>query len=275
MKTYFCLAIAFSVGNCGLWIADCELKCNASSSFIAAEDAKKEPPKLDPIIIQDQLAGSDPLDLTSSQPAKIHIVKLLGGKSYRVLMVKKDSKQNLNPFLRIEDGEFKQLAANAHPNGVRFKFDSLKDGDYRFVATTQGGTGEYILKIIPFELLKIQAHEPGKTHDVPAGGLEYESKLDAKDASDTVRKGHHAKVFLVKMLKNKTYTIEMDSTLPLDAYLRFEDGKGKQLAEDDDGGGFPNARIVYQAPEDGVYRIIATTFQGGAQGNFILRVRDE
>jgi hypothetical protein len=48
-----------------------------------------------------------------------------------------------------------------------------------------------------------------------------------------------------------------------DSYLRLENPFGQQVAEDDDGGGFPNAKIVYLVPQSGNYRIIATSFNGG------------
>jgi hypothetical protein len=61
----------------------------------------------------------------------------------------------------------------------------------------------------------------------------------------------------------------------LDAYLRLENPKGNQVAEDDDGGDGPNARIIYKAEETGDYKIIATTFAGGATGKFHLTARDK
>jgi len=41
--------------------------------------------------------------------------------------------------------------------------------------------------------------------------------------------------------------------LPLDAVLKIEDATGKVLGEDDDGGGAPDARLVWTAPADGSY----------------------
>lgn len=70
----------------------------------------------------------------------------------------------------------------------------------------------------------------------------------------------------------KRYTIDLVSR-DFDAYLRLEDSTGKQLAEDDDSGGNLNARIVFQAPKDDTYWIIATTFLGGT-GNYTLSIRE-
>ena len=60
-----------------------------------------------------------------------------------------------------------------------------------------------------------------------------------------------------------------------DAYLRLEDADGKQLAEDDDGGEDQNARLRFQAPKTGTYRIIATTFAANEFGAYIFMIREE
>ena len=71
-----------------------------------------------------------------------------------------------------------------------------------------------------------------------------------------------------------TYIIEMKTTdKTLDPYLILEDAKGKELARDDDSGGFPNAKIVFRAPADGVYRIICTSFNPDETGSYTLSVR--
>jgi hypothetical protein len=57
-----------------------------------------------------------------------------------------------------------------------------------------------------------------------------------------------------------------------DAYLRLENSKKEQLAQDDDSGGNLNARIIFTTREDGVYRVIATTYRPDATGKFQLRI---
>jgi hypothetical protein len=76
------------------------------------------------------------------------------------------------------------------------------------------------------------------------------------------------------MLPGFAYTIDMASkTKDFDCFLRLEDSGGKQLMENDDGGGQMNSRIVYRPSRADSYRIFATTFEPGQTGAFHLRVR--
>jgi formylglycine-generating enzyme required for sulfatase activity len=104
------------------------------------------------------------------------------------------------------------------------------------------------------------------------GGIaEVHNKLVRKSTLDTVRRSSYCKVFIIYFKAGRTYQIDMVSK-HIDSYLRLEDSNFHQLAADDDGGGFPNARIVFNCRKDGAYRIICTTYQGGATGAFALRV---
>ncbi len=59
----------------------------------------------------------------------------------------------------------------------------------------------------------------------------------------------------------------------LDPYLVLFDAAGKQLAEDDGGGGL-SARIVFRAEKGDTYRIRSTSFNAG-RGAFTLTVREQ
>jgi HEAT repeat protein len=95
--------------------------------------------------------------------------------------------------------------------------------------------------------------------------------LTAGDPFDSRRTQMFHVVHTYKMKAGQTYTIKLNSQW--DNYLRLENAKGVQLAEDDDGDGFPNARIIFAAKEDGWYRIIVTSFAPQASGPYTLTVR--
>ncbi|MBA2224583.1 serine/threonine-protein kinase [Thermogemmata fonticola] len=81
-------------------------------------------------------------------------------------------------------------------------------------------------------------------------------------------------IYQVRLEKDVEYVIGLTSPDPkaLDPYLLVSDDKNKQLAEDADSGGNQNARLVFRAPADGVYRLHATSYNQG-QGDFTLTVR--
>jgi len=95
--------------------------------------------------------------------------------------------------------------------------------------------------------------------------LDVKGKLTNDDPEDTVflvkgqTKFSRCKTYPVRLKKGEVYQIDMVST-EIDSFLRLVDPFGKEVARDDDGGGFPDARIRHMAGETGVYKIVATCF---------------
>ena len=121
-----------------------------------------------------------------------------------------------------------------------------------------------VQKIAQAALAQIRADPNGKDFEV-------QGVLTPGDPFDRVRTQHFHVVHTYRMKAGTTYTIDLRSQW--DNYLRLENSRGLQLAQDDDSGGFPNARIVFRAPEDGWYRLIVTTYSAGASGPYTLKVR--
>jgi serine protease Do len=112
-----------------------------------------------------------------------------------------------------------------------------------------------------------------------AGGkvvFERKDILTADDPGDAVKKDSHCKVYPFRMTAGTTYTLDLISGDPtgkkLDTFLRLEGPDGREVAQDDDGGGFPHSRIVYKPVKDGDFRIIATSFEAKQTGAFTLRI---
>lgn len=115
----------------------------------------------------------------------------------------------------------------------------------------------------------------GKSRTVAKNGLTINGQLTLTDPFDPVLPhAPRCKVYLVNLDANVRYTIDMVST-EFDAYLRLENEKFLNLAEDDDSGGNLNARIIFVPAQTGPYRIIATSFEEGdiGIGRFTLTVR--
>ncbi len=99
--------------------------------------------------------------------------------------------------------------------------------------------------------------------------------LAANDPRDRARPNSVCKVYTVSLTAGKTYQIDLIAKEPgIDPYLRLEDPAGNPLAQDDDSGGFPNARLLFVCPQNGEYRLVATTFAGGT-GSFTLKVAEQ
>ena len=82
------------------------------------------------------------------------------------------------------------------------------------------------------------------------------------------------KLHKVTLKKDQSYVIDQVSN-QLDSYLILVDAKGRTVAEDDDGGGNLNARIIYRPSEEGEFRIIATSFLKKDTGPYTLTIRED
>ena len=81
------------------------------------------------------------------------------------------------------------------------------------------------------------------------GMAKLDSALKGDDEKDKVQK-QPCKVITVELKKNHSYKIDMTAK-EIDSYLRVENADGKELAKDDDSGGFQHARIHFYCPMDG------------------------
>ena len=101
----------------------------------------------------------------------------------------------------------------------------------------------------------------------------FDGALNKRDPFDFEREKCYRHIHEFNLKAGKTYTFDLASD-DFDSYLRLEDADGNKLAEDDDGAGFLNARIVYTAAADGPHRIIATTCDPGQFGAYRLTIRE-
>jgi thiol-disulfide isomerase/thioredoxin len=100
------------------------------------------------------------------------------------------------------------------------------------------------------------------------GRVSVEAKLTGDDPAN---QGKYFKLYKVRLQKDKTYQIDLMSK-DFDAYLLLKSGDGTMLAEDDDGGGGLNSRIVFTPRETAEYHVVATTEPRQATGEFTLVV---
>ena len=102
------------------------------------------------------------------------------------------------------------------------------------------------------------------------GKGEVKGKLDVNDPKDASRTEMYCKIYTVKLYAGKTYQFDCQSGW--DNWLRIEDAKGKQLAEDDDSGGGTDAQIIFECKTAGEYRVIVTSYEAATTGDFVVTV---
>jgi hypothetical protein len=200
-------------------------------------------------------------------PAKKHAVNLEAGQKFQIDLVAKTPK--FDPVLIIHDAAGKQIAFDDDGGGFphsRLQFQTPKTGAYTLYAAALSGEGDYVLTLKGAGT-GTAVPPKGKVLEVGAGGLKLTGALNRQTKSIA---------YQVKLEAGKSYVIEMDSPdqKALDPYIEVRDAAGKKLAEDDDGAGDLNARLVFRAPENGVYQIVARSFNQGI-GDYTLMIREE
>ena len=235
-------------------------------------DKKDEPKKTDktsafkPVEINAELTNNDGNDPKLEKPAKKYTIKLQKDKTYIFDLVSKD--KDFDPFLRLLDKNGDELAEDDDGGGdlnSRLIFSAKESGDHQIVAATlDGQVGKFSLKVREFTL-KAEA----KSREIAKGGLSITENINQNNVSDVGKLG---KLYSVTFKKGETYTIDLESAT-MDSYLYLFDSNNKLLAQDDDSGGDLNSRVVYRAPNDGVFHIIATSLDGDETGEFTLKVR--
>jgi hypothetical protein len=194
---------------------------------------------------------------------KTYTYKMIEGRSYQIDMKSKE----IDSYLRLENPEGVQVAFDDDSGGfpdARIIYRAPKTGDYTIICTTYatGSTGKFTLVVKDSDIARAAPSQP----------KELSGELTANDPKDKVRNASFAKFYPYKLEKGRTYQIDLRSK-DFDSYLRLENPAGAQVAFDDDSGGYRDARIIYQPQESGEFKIIATTFIGGA-GRFTLTVKE-
>jgi hypothetical protein len=101
-----------------------------------------------------------------------------------------------------------------------------------------------------------------------------QSRFSETRLEGTLSAKETTKVHEIKMTAANTYVIDVEIKA-VDTFLKLQDAKGKLLAKNDDiSPDNQNSRIMFTAPADGVYRIVATSFEQAGAGPYTLRMRE-
>ncbi|WRH69028.1 MAG: PPC domain-containing protein [Planktothrix sp. GU0601_MAG3] len=105
-------------------------------------------------------------------------------------------------------------------------------------------------------------------------------QLNGPEVTDTLKQGDEVlpvdnsfyHVYAFEGKAGQQVTIEMNSN-EVDSYLILLTEDGDELAQDDDGGGEKNAKIVATLPKDGTYILLVNSYEAGEAGVYRLRLK--
>src|SRR5262245_7898095 len=211
---------------------------------LGAGDKKDKKDEEKEVVVNSDLNNADLKDKVLTQSfCKTYVYKMTQGRTYQIDMISRD----FDAFLRLEDPKGDQVAADDDSGGMlnaRIIHRAAVTGDFTICAMSLGGgsTGKFTLLVKDTTRPVVKGAKDGKPVEITnnKGSGEVTSTLDAKSP---LRNDKKHQVYLFQMEAGKTYQIDMTSN-DFDSYLFLEDPNGKLLAEDDDGGGFPSAKIV-------------------------------
>jgi hypothetical protein len=197
----------------------------------------------------------------------IHKVKLEKGRIYQLFV---ESEANPPPTVSVDwqAGAIRQVYGKDFRD-VKHLFVPTTDENSFFVLPGYGSqkdaTIEYTLKIKVLDFEKPLVDEKNKLTDKDPTFLPPPDNFGPKNV--------FYKPYKVKLKEGKLVVIDMVRTAKdMDPYLFLEGPDGKIVAQDDDGGGDRNARILFTPHKDGEYRIIATTLDR-TTGEYTLTAR--
>lgn len=155
-------------------------------------------------------------------------------------------------------------------------YDALQYIDHfaRVVAVLNWLDGAGRLPPLPAEFQPQKFNVPNKCYltDLAHRGVNvFFDSLTSNDSLDRVRTGSYSKVHRLSLSAGRTYVIDLNSSA-LDPFLRIENAKGEEVAQDDDSGGNLNARFVLSPAKDDYYRLIVTTYKSAIKGTYNLSV---
>jgi hypothetical protein len=217
--------------------------------------------------------GDKGLDVKGQIKIGNHTVKMEAGKLYEI----RAQGTGFQPVVSIYPGFFRYAPGGPFEKDATTHFyvpTETKDHQLYVTPAIFGrvpeGPLDYTLKVtrVPISSKPLLKQESS----LAAGDPPYENK------KFFAKRAHH-KAFPVKLEADRFYLIDMvrkgkGFDKDIDPYLYLEDSGGQVVAQDDDGGGNLNARIVFKAQRSGDYRIIAASLNDNT-GPFTLTVRKQ
>ena len=177
------------------------------------------------------------------------------------------SSGDLDPWLQLQDSEGRVLATNDDaldgpaPRDSRISEHLVEaDGEYQIIASRYGqeagtSSGNFVLSLNEADFSGL-GNTPGTAIPLKSG---ISGRGDLNDEQ-------HLRYYQFAGAAEELVSIRMErASGSLDPLLVLSDSRSRELISDDDSAGGKNALIEdFVLPEDGVYTILATRFEGAA-----------
>lgn len=224
----------------------------------------------DGLVLKGAIAPKDPkVDVPNGKKnllSKLFDVKLLADRQYTFLLEAGDV--GLDPLLILQDAGGKALGVDDDGGGfynAKLLYTPPSNETVKVYAAAARGSGAFTLRVFETTV---------KRQAVAKGGLSIDDEVKAADPKIHLKEmpgPMPAKSYSLDLKKGQTYLATLTALRPeLDPYLVVQGPDGKVIGVDDDGGGFPNAKLTITAPADGTYQFHAATLRGA--GPFSLKV---
>jgi len=222
------------------------------------------------------LGGDDPIFSRDSTYFERWILPVRTGRTFTVDLASSD----FDAYLMLAHGRGERLAFNDDGGpgcDARLVYTPLDDHPLRIIVNTSSRpklqTGAFTLRVSDGPAPVDSSHDC-QGHADPARvvrtGQRVEGRLTTEDMmfqSDST----YAQIWTLAGTAGDTVTIDLMSDA-FDAYLLVSGpGLPKDL-QDDDSGGFCNARVTLAFPQTGTYQIVANTADKLATGRYLLAV---
>jgi hypothetical protein len=195
------------------------------------------------------------------------------GRSGQTVMLRLES-TDFDPMLFLAGpGEFSESNDDAEGKNSIISTILPADGAYRVTVNSYGAgatPGRYRLTLAPGGSGTAPATGSAEGSRIQLG-VPVAGRLGSGDA--TLTSGEFSDAYIIEARAGQAFAVDLSSAA-FDPYLLVR-GPGNFREDNDDfNDQRDRARVEFSAPEDGVYRIVATSYRSGEEGAYRLLVTD-
>lgn len=266
--------ITFQFAQAGVCrvVATSSTKGESGAYTIAAEAAQQTGPRLGEggtievgNFVDGTLAEGDER-LSSGEYYDLLQFDAAGGEVYTIDLVS----STFDPYLMVvaPDSSQQENDNEGASQNSRLELRSSRDGRYQIVVTSAkpGESGAYTVGVRGATTTRLGGG--GGAAVLTGDGTPIEGRLEEGDGRLT--SGELSDAYTIELRAGQWLEVAMNSD-EVDPYLIVQRPDGEQEENDDAVEGNPAAAVKVEVKAAGQYRVLATTYQPGEQGKYVLR----